>query len=92
MFSELGGLALKEGSKISFTITQTDKGPQATKIKFNGPASEKQYKGTVKSFNYNKGFGFIESDGFPGQDIIFMKHSLSEQARETVQKGSWCIF
>jgi len=92
MHSELSGLAPKEGTKITFTITQTEKGAQATKIRANIPAAEKQYKGTIKSFNYNKGFGFIESDGFPGQDIFFMKHSLSEQARESVQKGSWCIF
>merc|ERR1712227_328243 len=47
---ELGGRVVKEGDKIKFTITQSDKG------------------------------------------VFFMKHSVSENAREIIGKGSWCTF
>merc|ERR1711971_1008779 len=59
-------------------ITKTEKGAQATKVKVLG--SDLWYKGTVKSFNDRKGFGFIECDARPGEDIFLSKQEI---------KGHW---
>jgi len=93
MHKDLGGLVVKAGDQVEYTAEDTEKGPHAKNVKVQVAEGEEKYKGTVKSFAYHKGFGFIECDAFPGQDVFFMKTALSAEARMgEVKAGSWCTF
>jgi len=93
MHKDLGGLVVKTGDQVEYTVEETEKGQHAKNVKVQVEEGEERYKGTVKSFTYHKGFGFIECDAFPGQDIFFMKTALSAEARMgEIKAGSWCSF
>jgi len=74
--NECGGLCPAKDQSVEFEITQTDKGPSATKVKVVAPAEEIQYHGEIKSFSFGKGYGFIGSDAFPNQDVFVLKSEL----------------
>ena len=46
---------------------------------------EELVKGTVKTFNKEKGYGFITSEG--GEDLFFHYSSLQMEGFKTVEKG-----
>jgi cold shock CspA family protein len=92
MASELGGRVVKEGDKLNFTVSQTAKGAQATNIKFVGASADVTYKGEIKSFAHQKGYGFITSEAFPGQDVFVMKTGVTALAAEHLKPGSFCTF
>merc|ERR1712013_457842 len=79
---DLQGRCMKQGDKATFKLVQGEKGPTAQNVKVDAADGEAQYKGSIKSFNYQKGFGFISCEAFEDKDIFFMKTELSQQARE----------
>eukprot|EP00929_Paragymnodinium_shiwhaense_P090373 TRINITY_DN5054_c0_g1_i10.p1 TRINITY_DN5054_c0_g1~~TRINITY_DN5054_c0_g1_i10.p1 ORF type:complete len:402 (+),score=95.05 TRINITY_DN5054_c0_g1_i10:72-1208(+) len=69
----------RKGDTVSFVTKMSDRGAQATHVKVLNRESG-GYLGVVKSFNPNKGFGFIECDQTTqmyNQDVFFMKTSVS---------------
>ncbi|CAK9077291.1 unnamed protein product [Durusdinium trenchii] len=86
---ECGGHCLSKGMSVSFTVTQGEKGQQATEVKVLVPPEEAVYHGEVKSFNPNKGYGFIGCDAFPGQDVFVLK---SEIPGGFAPQGGHCKF
>eukprot|EP00927_Polykrikos_kofoidii_P066036 TRINITY_DN61709_c0_g1_i1.p1 TRINITY_DN61709_c0_g1~~TRINITY_DN61709_c0_g1_i1.p1 ORF type:complete len:358 (+),score=72.73 TRINITY_DN61709_c0_g1_i1:56-1129(+) len=77
MRGDNGPLAAK-GDQVSFSVTDTEKGPQAKDIVIVA-RGEGSFKGSVKSFNGEKGFGFINCDitkEIYGKDVFFMKTDL----------------
>ncbi|CAK9077364.1 unnamed protein product [Durusdinium trenchii] len=64
-------------------------GQQATEVKVLVPPEEAVYHGEVKSFNPNKGYGFIGCDAFPGQDVFVLK---SEMPGGFAPQGGHCKF
>eukprot|EP00434_Breviolum_minutum_P038887 symbB.v1.2.034505.t1/scaffold4467.1/size39344/3 len=45
--------------KVAFNVTQGEKGQQATEVKCIVAPEEAMYHGEIKSFNPNKGYGFV---------------------------------
>jgi cold shock CspA family protein len=79
-------IAIVTGSLVSFKVTPSAKGPQATEIHVlpegavgvNGLAG-KSYSGVIKSFNSEKGWGFVAGDEIQevfGKDIFINKREL----------------
>jgi len=69
MKTSLSNSGASAGDLVSFEVGQGMKGPEATAVNVLPPGSfstDKQagntYSGTVKSFNADRGWGFIESD------------------------------
>ncbi|CAJ1368712.1 unnamed protein product [Effrenium voratum] len=75
--------------KVAFGITQGEKGQQATEVKVMCPEEEKIFHGEIKSFNPNKGYGFIGCEAFPGQDVFVLK---SEIPGGFAPQGGHCKF
>eukprot|EP00913_Durusdinium_trenchii_P009227 g8674.t1 len=73
---QCGGYCLSKGMKVSFNVTQGEKGQQATEVKVLVPPEEAMYHGEIKSFNPTKGYGFIGCEAFPGQDVFVLKSEL----------------
>ncbi|CAL1156690.1 unnamed protein product [Cladocopium goreaui] len=73
---QCGGYCLAKGMKVSFIVTQGDKGQQATDVKVMVPPEEAMYHGEIKSFNPNKGYGFVGCEAFPGQDVFVLKSEI----------------
>jgi len=92
MAKELNGRIVKTGDKVTFTVTKTDKGTQATKVKITECPEGEKYKGEIKTYAHKGAYGFITCAAFEGQDIFFFKDEVSEAARECIKPGSWCIF
>merc|ERR1712032_524019 len=89
MRSVLKDEAVAEGTLVSFTVTMGAKGPQAAELNIlpagaigsNGRPGT-TLNGTIKSFDDQKGFGFIESNEIRnifGKDIFIHKRELSDQ-------------
>eukprot|EP00931_Biecheleriopsis_adriatica_P050343 TRINITY_DN2913_c0_g1_i2.p1 TRINITY_DN2913_c0_g1~~TRINITY_DN2913_c0_g1_i2.p1 ORF type:complete len:250 (-),score=67.92 TRINITY_DN2913_c0_g1_i2:112-861(-) len=83
------GRCLAKGQQVSFGITQGEKGAQATDVTVQCPPEEALYLGEVKSFNGNKGYGFIGCEGFPGTDVFVLK---SECPGGFAPQGGQCCF
>jgi len=73
---ECAGYCLEKGNKVTFGITTGEKGSQATEVKVLVSPDEATYHGEIKSFNGNKGYGFIGCEAFPGQDVFVLKSEL----------------
>lgn len=89
MRSVLKDEVVVEGTTVSFKVTMGAKGPQAAELTVlpagvvgsNGRPGN-TLTGTIKSFDPQKGFGFIESDEIRnifGKDIFLHKRELSDQ-------------
>lgn len=80
-----------KGDQVTFTVLDTEKGPEAKDISIV-TRGEGSFKGTVKSFNKEKGFGFISCDitkEIFGKDVFFMKTDI---AGGFVAPGATVIF
>jgi len=74
---DTGGYSLSKGDQVQFTVTPTEKGSAATSVKVMVAPEEASYFGEIKSFNQNKGFGFIACEAFPGQDVFVLRTELN---------------
>nr|ABV22226.1 cold shock protein-like [Karlodinium veneficum]ABV22227.1 cold shock protein-like [Karlodinium veneficum] len=93
MHKELGGKVVSPGDKLKLTITTGEKGkPQASNVSVISSAGEEKYKGRIKSFVQQKGYGFITCDALQGQDIFFMKSDVSERALPILSANQDCTF
>eukprot|EP00933_Yihiella_yeosuensis_P008633 TRINITY_DN1141_c2_g1_i1.p1 TRINITY_DN1141_c2_g1~~TRINITY_DN1141_c2_g1_i1.p1 ORF type:complete len:363 (-),score=83.32 TRINITY_DN1141_c2_g1_i1:117-1205(-) len=70
--NDMNGFGVSKGDQVSFGVTQTDKGPRASNVKTLtvGPDGAQSFFGELKSYNPNKGFGFISS---PASESVFGK-------------------
>ena len=67
----LKGFCPSKGDQVQFTVGQTEKGAVAENVKVvSPPFEETSYYGSIKSYNPNKGFGFISSEAFPDKDVF----------------------
>ncbi|CAE7844501.1 Cold shock-like protein CspLB [Symbiodinium microadriaticum] len=73
---DLKGYCPSKGNQVQFEVTQSEKGAQATNVTVLGSPEELSYFGQIKSFNPNKGYGFITCEAFPGKDIFVLKSEL----------------
>eukprot|EP00439_Symbiodinium_sp_Y106_P080612 s162_g19.t1 len=73
---DLKGYCPSKGDQVQFEVTQSEKGAQATNVTVLGSPEELSYFGQIKSFNPNKGYGFITCEAFPGKDIFVLKSEL----------------
>lgn len=83
--SSFEGKDLAVNMQVQFNVVQGEKGPHATNITQvgDGLISEETFTGIVKSFNDQKGWGFIEcakSKEIYGQDIFLHKKELNDIA------------
>jgi len=86
MKSNVEGGVLNEGDQVQFKIGHGNKGLQATEVKNLGPSTQSGALGqptqpsgpptigTVKNFNMEKGWGFIEQAN--GQDVFVMRSNI----------------
>eukprot|EP00931_Biecheleriopsis_adriatica_P059407 TRINITY_DN3554_c0_g1_i5.p1 TRINITY_DN3554_c0_g1~~TRINITY_DN3554_c0_g1_i5.p1 ORF type:complete len:266 (-),score=80.44 TRINITY_DN3554_c0_g1_i5:271-1014(-) len=86
---ELKGICVEKGVNVSFNATPNEKGSQASDVTVLLPPEQVQYFGEVKSFNPNKGFGFITCEAFPGQDVFVLKTEIQGGYAD---KGYQCKF
>ncbi|CAE8594957.1 unnamed protein product [Polarella glacialis] len=86
---ECGGFCLAKGQEVQFTIATNDKGSHATEVRVLGSGEEAQYHGEIKSFNGQKGYGFIGCDAFPGQDVFVL---MSQIPGGFAPQGGSCKF
>ncbi|CAJ1454704.1 unnamed protein product [Effrenium voratum] len=73
---DLKGVCVEQGQQVQFTMIQNERGPQAQDVTVLVSPDQASYFGEIKSFNPNKGYGFITSEAFPGQDIFVLKTDL----------------
>lgn len=73
---ELKGFCVSKGQQVQFAVSQSEKGSQATNVTVIVAPEEAYYYGEIKSFNQGKGYGFITSEAFPGQDVFVLKTEL----------------
>mmetsp|Transcript_15564 Transcript_15564/g.27710 ORF Transcript_15564/g.27710 Transcript_15564/m.27710 type:complete len:421 (-) Transcript_15564:58-1320(-) len=83
---KLGGAACELGMLVSFKVQLGAKGPQAEQVQVMPAGSFSteeqpglQHSGTIKSFNEEKGFGFIASEHLSamfGKDIFLSRREL----------------
>jgi len=73
---ECGGFCLAKGMQVEFGLAQGEKGSHATGVRCLVSAEDALYHGEIKSFNMNKGYGFIGCDAFPGQDVFVLKSAI----------------
>jgi len=82
MRSALPGGYARKGDTVSFNVETGDKGPQASDCTIRGgvgPNGEKVYMGAVKSWNPDKGWGFItcpETQAIYEKDIFVMRSEM----------------
>jgi cold shock CspA family protein len=68
-----------KGDQVTFSVLDTEKGPEAKDVSIV-TRGEGSFKGTVKSFNKEKRFGWISCDitkEIFGKDVFFMKTDIS---------------
>jgi len=94
--SELNGASVQAGDEVSFSIQEDRKGPKAVNVQVlrRGPSASDlpRYNGTIKSFDYEKGFGFIQSvevKDMSGKDLLLLK---SELKGSVVRAGDQVLF
>jgi len=73
---DLKGIVVEPGTPVTFNVSQTPKGQQANDVTVIMNPEQACYLGKIKSFNPQKGFGFITAEAFPGQDIFVLKTDL----------------
>ncbi|CAE7265146.1 cspLA [Symbiodinium natans] len=76
--SRTGSLTLARGSQVTFTVEQGTKGPEAANVQLV-QAPESRFRGTVKSWNPQRGWGHIEcaaTQEVYGKDIFLMRSAL----------------
>lgn len=73
---ECGGFCLAKGMEVEFGIAQGDKGSHATGVSVLASSEDALYHGEIKSFNMNKGYGFIGCEAFPEQDVFVLKSAI----------------
>eukprot|EP00435_Cladocopium_sp_Y103_P071066 s162_g36.t1 len=73
---ELKGLCPREGDEVQFTVGETEKGAMAKHVRILRASEEPRYYGEIKSYNPNRGFGFISCDAFPDRDIFVLWSDL----------------
>lgn len=78
---ELNGFAVGKGDQVSFNVATGDKGIRATNVKVvsASPDGLQSFFGEVKSFNPNKGFGFISgpaSEAAFGKDCFVLRQDF----------------
>mmetsp|Transcript_45704 Transcript_45704/g.126842 ORF Transcript_45704/g.126842 Transcript_45704/m.126842 type:complete len:457 (-) Transcript_45704:32-1402(-) len=91
--AELHDALVNIGDVVSFSTMEGKNGLLAVDLQFphhkNYKVVRGRYFGTVKSFNPQKGWGFIECDAthrIYGKDIILLKNELGGEAVEPGQK------
>mmetsp|Transcript_20553 Transcript_20553/g.36964 ORF Transcript_20553/g.36964 Transcript_20553/m.36964 type:complete len:334 (-) Transcript_20553:20-1021(-) len=70
---------LAKGARVSFTISQGDKGPEADNVQI-AESMELRYTGSIKSWNPVKGWGHIacdETQAIYSKDIFLMRSALA---------------
>jgi len=89
MKGALNGQTVIAGALLSFKVTMGSKGPQAMAVSMLPPGcfrtsaeeSSSVYSGTVKSFNAERGWGFVTSEELHqtfGKDIFLHRRDLEE--------------
>lgn len=89
MKGALNGQTVNAGALLSFKVTLGSKGPQAMAVSMLPPGcfrvsaeeSASVYSGTVKSFNAERGWGFVTSEELQqtfGKDIFLHRRDLQE--------------
>jgi cold shock CspA family protein len=90
MRSGIRGGRLEIGHRVTFSITMTDRGPQAEQVRtqeqmgeavVNAEAVGKMYSGKIKKYEQTKGWGFIESDAtfqIFGKDVFVHKRDTGD--------------
>lgn len=76
----LQGFGVSQGDQVSFIVTQGPKGIQASNVKVLADPAQQTFLGEVKSYNPQKGFGFIASTASEqvyGKDIFVLKSDLN---------------
>eukprot|EP00930_Biecheleria_cincta_P038863 TRINITY_DN26728_c0_g1_i1.p1 TRINITY_DN26728_c0_g1~~TRINITY_DN26728_c0_g1_i1.p1 ORF type:complete len:272 (+),score=35.89 TRINITY_DN26728_c0_g1_i1:106-921(+) len=89
--TSLGGFSVKKGDQVSFSLSQTDKGPNAINLQVLSDAPS--YMGEIKSFNPQKGWGIITCEATEkayGKDVFLLKSSCSNGY--TAAAGDLIIF
>mmetsp|Transcript_84432 Transcript_84432/g.149372 ORF Transcript_84432/g.149372 Transcript_84432/m.149372 type:complete len:197 (+) Transcript_84432:92-682(+) len=86
---ELKGCCPSKGQQVRFSITQTEKGPQAVDVTVVAEPDQMSYFGEIKSFNPSKGYGFIKCEAFPDDDIFVLRSELPGGAGP---QGGHCRF
>eukprot|EP00439_Symbiodinium_sp_Y106_P072851 s20_g13.t1 len=90
--TELGGYCAQKGDQVSFTVRETPKGLQAAGVKvISTQDGTYSFFGVVKSYNENKGFGFLGCDAAMnifGKDVFFMR----SQVPQGLQTGAQVMF
>lgn len=81
--NDLNGFGVNKGDQVSFDVTQTEKGARATNVKVLtvGPDGLQTFFGELKSFNPNKGFGFIASaatESIFGKDCFVLSSEFGD--------------
>eukprot|EP00438_Fugacium_kawagutii_P022867 Skav226463 [mRNA] locus=scaffold1781:105375:105953:+ [translate_table: standard] len=71
---DLNGFCPSKGDQVQFTVGQTEKGAVAENAKVVA-SEETSYYGQIKSYNPQKGFGFISSEAFPN-DVFVLRSEL----------------
>jgi len=81
--NEMNGFGVSKGDQISFNVTKGEKGARATNVKVLtvGADGQQSFFGELKSFNPNKGYGFIGSAATEevfGKDCFVMRSEFGE--------------
>ncbi|CAE7178040.1 unnamed protein product [Symbiodinium pilosum] len=86
--SDLGGYGVSKGDKVRFSVAQSEKGARATDVtvleggEAKGDDSAGQlFFGEVRSFNPQKGFGFLSSpatESLFGKDCFFIRSEFGD--------------
>mmetsp|Transcript_65852 Transcript_65852/g.157381 ORF Transcript_65852/g.157381 Transcript_65852/m.157381 type:complete len:381 (+) Transcript_65852:82-1224(+) len=77
--SALGGNIVRPSDKVVFNVTMGMKGPEACNVKLVSHSQTDVFAGTIKMWNEEKGWGFIECDEtrqIYGKDIFLHKNEL----------------
>jgi len=94
MRRNLQSASVQPGAAVCFNVAQGPKGPHAVNLKeFEVPAADKEFVGTVKSFNESKGWGFIElsEESMPFMTDVFL-HKKDMQGGRTPKPGNMFQF
>jgi len=103
MKGALNGQTVNAGALLSFKVTLGSKGPQAMAVNllppgcFRGSAEETAsiYTGTVKSFNAERGWGFVTSEELQqtfGKDIFLHRRDLEDNYQPTTgEEIQFCV-
>merc|ERR1719217_1326517 len=77
--SSVGCFVANKDDQVSFTLTDSEKGPTATDIQVM--SDHPTYLGEVKSFNFEKGWGMIACEVIQqkyGRDMFFLRSECQD--------------